>query len=144
MPGSDNVSDFKMRRSEDGRIYYDTRKLPSGQTIKIEFQEDRSYDKRDKLYYNVYLVTCHKRKQEVTVTLKGTGKDGLKGLLWAKQKVTEFEEHVREEGLTPAIIYCCWEDNRRRKVYERGLKPLGYRYSNLFGCKVLSKTVKAV
>lgn len=120
--------------------YYDTEILPSGQTIRIEFQEDWS---RSKYHYNIYLVTSHKRKQADKTVLKTTGKDGLKGLLWAKEKIIEFEEFIKEEhkGI-PVIIYCSWDCNRRRDVYERGLKGLGYRFNNLFGYKVLSKTVQ--
>jgi len=120
--------------------YYDTKILPSGQTIRIEFQEDWS---KSKYNYNIYLVTSHKRKQAGYTCMKTTGGDGLKGLLWAKKKVIEFEEFIKEEhpGI-PVIIYCAWDDNRRRNVYERGLRNLGYRFTNLFGYKVLSKTIR--
>jgi hypothetical protein len=129
------------RYEDDGNCgYFDTVILPSGQTIRIEFQEDWS---RSKYHYNIYLVTSHKRRQADDVRLKQTGKDGLKGLLWAKEKIIEFEEFIKEkhEGI-PVIIHCSWDDNRRRNVYERGLKGLGYRFNNLFGYKVLSKTVQ--
>jgi hypothetical protein len=119
--------------------YYDTMKLPSGQTIKIEFQEDWS---NDKYYYNIYLVTTHKRKQESSTVLQRTGKDGLKGVMWAREKVKEFEEFIKEihKGI-PIIIHCGWDCNIRRNLYERGLKDLGYKFNNQFGYKVLSKTV---
>lgn len=130
-----------MRRyiAEDGDGYFDTEILPSGQTIRIEFQEEWS---KSKFHYNIYLVTSHKRKQADRTVLKQTGKDGLKGLLWAKKKVIEFEEFIKEEKAgTPVIIYCFWEDNRRRNAYAKGLKDIGYNFNHLFGMKVLSKTI---
>lgn len=121
--------------------YYDIATLPSGQTIRIEFQEGWS---STKYHYNIYLVISNKRKQANYTDLKTTGKDGLKGLLWAKKKIIEFEEFIKEEIKgTPIIIYCSWDCNRRRNAYERGLRNLGYKYNNLFGYKVLSKTIKA-
>ena len=131
-----------MRRysRDDEEGWYSTTKLPSGQTIRIEFQESNSWHK---YHYNIYLVTSHKRKQSDNVTLKATGKDGLEGLMWARDKIIEFEEFVKDihRGI-PVIIYCCWDCNRRRNVYERGLRDLGYRFNNLFGYKVLSKTIR--
>ena len=119
--------------------YYDTSILPSGQTIRIEFQEEWS---KSKYFYNVYLVTSHKRKQADSTYGIETGKDGLLGLLWAKDKIIEFEKFIKDkhEGI-PIIIYCYWTDNRRRNVYERGLSKLGYSYNFLFNKKVLSKTL---
>lgn len=128
------------RYDNDGYTgYYDSTKLPSGQTVTIEFQKEWS---KSKYYYNIYLVTAHKRKQEKYVTLKRTGKDGLKGMFWAREKIKEFEEFIKEKhkGI-PVIIYCCWTDNKRRDLYERGLRDLGYRFNNLFGYKVLSKKI---
>lgn len=120
--------------------YYDTELLPSGQTIRIEFQEDWS---KTKYYYNIYLVISNKRKQSEYNYGKTTGKDGLKGLLWARGRIVEFEEFIKEKhkGI-PVIIYCSWDDNRRRKAYERGLRNKGYKFNHLFGYKVLSKTVQ--
>lgn len=125
--------------SDSGYVYYDTEILPSGQTIHIGFQEGRSNDKYN---YNIYLVISHKRRQADATVLKQTGKDGLKGLLWAKRKIAEFEEFIKtEKPGVPIIIYCWWDDNRRRDTYAKGLKPMGYRFTHLFGYKVLSKTI---
>lgn len=130
---------MKRFNNKEGQGYYDTTILPSGQTIRVEFEESWS---NSKYHYNVYLVISNKRKQANQTTLITTGKDGLKGLLWAKKKIIEFEEFIKEEIKDiPIIIYCYWDCNRRRDVYKRGLKNLGYRYSNLFGYKTLSKTI---
>lgn len=119
--------------------YSDILKLESGQTIKIEFQEEWN---KSKYYYGIYLVTYHKRKQESDAVLTTTGKDGLKGLLWAKDKIEEFEKFIKEEHRSiPVIIYCKWDCNRRRNVYERGLRRLGYKYNTFYNKKVLLKTI---
>lgn len=119
--------------------YYDQVVLDSGQTIKIEFQEDWS---NNRYYYNIYLVTMNKRKLENNTYLKSTGKDGLKGLLWAKRKIKEFEEFIKEEHAnTPKTIYCRWDDNRRRNIYAYGLKDLGYKYGMVLNKKALYKNI---
>ena len=123
--------------------YYDTEILPSGNTIKILFQEEQEYRK---YYYNIYLVTAHKKKQEYNTRLKSTGKDGLKGLFWARDKIKEFEDFIKLEKIqrhgSIITIFCHWDDNRRRRVYEYGLKPLGYKMEKLFNKKVLVKRFK--
>jgi len=106
--------------------YYDTSILPSGQTIRIEFEEEWS---KSKNFYNIYLVTSHKRKQADSTYGLATGKDGFAGLLWAKNKIIEFESFIKEKYPDiPVIIYCHWTDNIRRKIYERGLSNIGYKY----------------
>jgi hypothetical protein len=119
--------------------YYAKSKLPSGNTIKIVFYKE---DTRHKTYYSIYLVTTRKRTQEAAATLKQTGRDGLTGLLWAKDMVRNFENFiVNEKPNKEVIIYCFWDDNRRRNVYERGLTKLGYSFGKLFYRKVLYKQV---
>lgn len=119
--------------------YYDTCVLESGQTIRIEFQEEWS---KSKYYYNVYLVTSNKRKSSDNTYLKSTGKDGLKGLIWARQKIIEFEQYIKTiHKNTPVVIYMGWDDNRRRDAYEKGLKKLGYKYNMVLGSKTLCKTI---
>jgi hypothetical protein len=123
--------------------YSDSCVLPSGNTIKIEFDEIKD-DEHRKYYYNIYLVTMHKRKSEFDTVLKITGRDGIIGLLWAKQKIVEFENYITDyhKGDGEIVIYCWWEDNRRRKVYEYGLKPLGYKIEMFCGVKQLVKRIK--
>jgi hypothetical protein len=119
--------------------YSDSCVLPSGQTIKIKFEEDWS---NDRYYYNIYLVTMDKRKSERNTHMKIMGRDGINGLLWAKRKVAEFEEFIKEirEGV-PTVIYCTWTDNRRRNAYAFGLRKIGYEFGRVFGRKALCKTI---
>jgi len=118
--------------------YYSMCKLDNGQIIKIVFSEEWS---NNKYYYEIYLVVMTKRKSEDDTTLKSTGKIGIKGLLWAKQKIKEFEKFIKTEKTAPITIYCRWDDNRRRNVYAYGLKNLGYNYNMVFGSKALCKTL---
>lgn len=119
--------------------YIDTEVLPSGQTIKIEFQEEWT----NRYYlYNVYLVIMNKRKSENQTQLKSMGKDGIKGLLWAKNKIQEFEKFIKEKhGDNMSVIFCHWDDNRRRNAYHYGLSKIGYKYGFIGGKKVLLKTI---
>lgn len=120
--------------------YYDTALLDSGQAIRIEFQEDWS---NSKYYYNIYLVISDKKKNRNNTFLKSMGKDGIKGLLWAKKKVIEFESIIKEEHKgVPIVIYTTWDDNRRRNVYARGLKNIGYKFNRILGYKALYKEIK--
>lgn len=134
---------FKVYKESNGDYiahnYYDTYLLESGQTIRIEFQEDWS---KSKYYYNIYLVIMDKRSSKHNTFRKSTGKDGIKGLLWAKKKIVEFEEFIKtkHEGV-PKVIYCNWDCNRRRNVYERGLKGLGYKFNMILGYKALCKII---
>ena len=130
---------MKEYKNGDYTNYYETSILPSGQTIRIEFQEEWG---KSKYFYNIYLVISHKRKQADFTYGMATGKDGFKGLLWAKSKVLEFETFIKEKHPDkPVIIYIHWDDNKRRKIYERGLSNKGYKYNFLFNTKVLSKTI---
>ena len=124
------------------RNYFAKETLPSGQTIYIEFQQDMS---GKNICYNIYLEIFNKKKEigNNPQHLKSTGRDGVKGLLWAKQKVIEFEEYILDNNRynDKIIIYCHWDDKRRRDVYERGLNKIGYKFNRLFDIKVLMKRI---
>ncbi len=95
------------------------------------------------IYYEITLKIQHKRKQNVF--LKQIGKCGLEGLLWAKNKIIEFEEFIKTKNTDKTIkIVCGWDDNRRRNIYERSLSKLGYSFENLFNKKYLVKTVDKI
>ncbi len=130
---------MKEYKNGDYTNYFETSILPSGQTIRIEFCEEWS---KSKYYYGIYLVTSHKRKQADSTYGIATGKDGFKGLLWAKGKIIEFETFIKEKYPDiPVVIYCTWTDNKRRNIYERGLSNLGYKYNLIFNKKALCKTI---
>lgn len=133
---------FKLYKEDvdNYNTYYDETILDSGQSIRIEFNEDAN--DKECYYYNIYLVISNKKKSRDNTYLKQTGKDGVKGLLWAKRKIIEFEEFIKEEHKESSIMICTrWDDNRRRNVYERGLRDIGYKFNMVFGQKQLCKKI---
>lgn len=95
------------------------------------------------VYFNIFLAIKHKRK-DIYPELEQTGKDGLKGLLWARNKVLEFEKFIKEEPRyesSKVILLCRWDDNRRRKIYYYGLKNYGYKYGMVYGTKAILKQI---
>jgi len=127
----------------EGDKYCASELLPSGQIIYIEFQKDWS---KSKYYFNIFLEIKNKKRNNYSC-LQQTGKDGLIGLLWAKDIIKEFEIFIKQEypyKNHTTILHCGWDDNRRRNVYERGLRKMGYTYGRVFGYKALMKELKNV
>lgn len=127
---------------DDYRVFSDSTILPSGQTAYIQI----SLDSASKVNYcPIYFVIYHKRRQELATENHITGKDGVLGLFWAKEKIIEFEQFVQErvgfDDHKKHVLYCTWTDNRRRNAYTRGLIPLGFKYMNIFGKKALGKVI---
>ena len=57
---------------------------------------------------------------------KTTGKDGIKSLLWAKKCLLDFIDYAKWKFPGDSIeVYP--DDERRRKVYEYALLPLGFK-----------------
>lgn len=88
--------------------------------------------------YNVIFAVADKKKKlkgffecsnNNTITLKSTGKCGIEALMWARDKILEFEEEMKGyEGDNVTIsIMVAGEDNHRFRLYERGLKRYGYK-----------------
>ena len=115
------------------------------QTVQVSFQPDY---KKGKGYWNIALSIYNKRRQEIDNfdAVKNTGNIGLAGLLFARQAVKDFEQIINDEYKTfnkswRFFLYCSWLDNRRRDIYYRGLKDLGYKFSQYEGKKVLMKEI---
>ena len=135
-------------RDEDGDINYFVKvKLPNGQTLRMDFQELQG----NGIYeYNVCLIIYTKRKQlqDDRLYCKSTGKYGIKTLLITRDIILEFENYIKNE-IAPSefhkdikfYIVIGWLDNRRRNVYERGLKKYGYAISYDDGYKHLKKRI---
>jgi len=137
----ENKKGFENELNADGyRNYFSSKILPSGQTIHLVFQESWS---KKYFYFNIFLEIKGKRKDNYP-GLEQTGKDGLKGLLWAKNKVIEFEKFIVQEAKyinVPVILFCGWDDNRRRNAYYRGLSGCGFKYGKVYGYKVILKKI---
>lgn len=109
--------------------YYKTHRLKNNQTIGIYFfkHEFSKYDE------HVILLAIANKKKHLRQLILGekdiltdheTGKCGLEGLIWGKQQIIEFEKSNHCKDGDYITIY--WTDNRRRDVYEHGLKKLGF------------------
>lgn len=122
--------------------FVDTTILPSGQIAYIQVYRDTG---RKTDHYSIFFTIANKRKDIENTDFQITGKDGLLGLLWARDKVAEFETYIQEcisfDKTKKHILYCTWTDNRRRKAYEWGLKKLGFSYMYVFGHKALGKII---
>ena len=74
--------------------------------------------------------------------MQRNGKDGITPLLWAKKELLNVEKMIKEDFPNKKnIIYVCWDDNRRRDVYIRGLSNVGYKLGNVLGFKCLYKII---
>jgi 5'(3')-deoxyribonucleotidase len=103
-------------------------KQENGDIFEIGFMENVS---SKKVTYGVYFeITRNKNKENYLVS---TGRNGLKGLLWAKKALIEFEEFIQHSNIAyghrnkQKQILIMWDDNRRQKAYKRGMKGMGYR-----------------
>lgn len=141
------MNDFERIRFEgDSHIYglYKTHKLKNNQTIGIYFWKHELSKSNE---YSIYLAIANKKKhlrqlilgEKDILTDHETGKCGLEGLLWAKKQIVEFEKSIYCKNGDYISVY--WTDNRRRDVYEYGLRKLGFMVGYRDGKKCLSKKI---
>lgn len=133
---------FKTDVDDDGMMfYYSTTVFPSGMTGRIEFLPTMSDNVRERdVFIFVSLVVYRKRKHAWNHTVQGcgdtvsTGRDGVRPLVWAKSELVAFEDFFATQ-----TSYCSnhrvfmevqWRDNRRKKLYQKVLEPMGYRMLN--------------
>ena len=107
--------------------------LTNGQTIYIGFKDSDYYSCKS---YYIILAIANKKKhirgwldgKMNPIDLKGTGKCGLEGLLWAKNAIKSFEIFIKSIYPNETIkIEIFWSDQRRFHIYKRGLPD--YQYS---------------
>lgn len=125
-----------MKYVSETNSYTETAKLDNGYIAVIEFYGDIYSDSID---YTVALAIGKKKKDlhnwingnKNNITGKETGKD-LLGLIWAKNKILEFEKYLMEnkKKTIKQNIVICWEDKKRKRAYKRMAK-YGYKYDNL-------------
>lgn len=116
--------------------YYGTKAKIEGQLVEIYFVEEIL--SRSIKYYTSFQIVS-KRKMIDKVWMQNTGVIGLKGLRWALQAIMEFEEFIKHKHSIPIYLVVAWDDNRRRRIYERSLKPLGYNLTIQHKRKCLMK-----
>lgn len=109
----------------------------SNQTIDLSFTCWDRPQINEITKWNVSVVVYNKRKHinRNFSEVRNTGSNGLEFLFFAKQAIKEFEAYIVErypldEGYKN-IIVIGWADIRRRNVYARGLRSLGYYFDNI-------------
>ena len=113
-----NISRIRSYNENKETLYYYESKNDKGQPMcfYLTFKENR--------YYAVTFYVSSKRKRGFE-TLKQTGVDGLKPLIWAKSCLKDFIENVAKSG---DLIVVDYDDKRRKDVYAYGLKNLGFYF----------------
>lgn len=123
--------------------------LSNGQFIEIFFREMNDNPLSKKLIYNAELIISDKNKSANWGELDGTssGSSGIEGLLWAKKALLEFEKFLESsikdrprQKQKSIVIY--GSNSKRRRVYNRYLKRLGYIPTRLDGSLCMRKVIK--
>lgn len=117
-----------------------------GQTLIIEFCCIDQLSKNT-VYYWVSFGIYNKRRNQIHDNyLKATGKIGLQGLVWAKKMIKKFIDEFHDPYIDNAAIIIKGDDKRRNKIYEWGLKDLGFYNKHItygkHARKVLYKRIK--
>ena len=120
------------------------------QTIWMQFGEtvDDSMNRLSSSWWNVALSIYNKRKDMYTNmdNKKSTGKDLIRNFIIARKMFDALELMTVEKAILyqrDIVIYCHWEDNRRRDAYYKVLSKKGYYYGTApWGQKVLMKKFK--
>ena len=110
--------------------------------------DDDSMNSYSSSWWNVALSIYNKRKDMFSNMDKklSTGIDPFRNFIIARKMFDALEATVIEHGVNnkqDVVIYCHWEDNRRRDAYYRVLSKKGYRYGKTpWGQKVIMKKFK--
>jgi hypothetical protein len=113
------------------RLYSAKKLLSNNQLAVIGFLEEQ---KDKEILYNVSFYISNKRKNIIDDS-KCTGNCGLEGLIWAKNKILQFENNVIKNEFRidyrfrKIKIIIGWADNRRKRVYMWAMVKHGYRYN---------------
>ena len=118
------------------------------QTMKMEIMEIDYNEKRKIVYYNISVCVYNKRKHydrnfnEVRITGLNpiaTVATGIQ-LYKALEKIV-CDDYVNNDWNIYFLVH--WEDNRRRRTYERLLTRYGYKMDVYNGKKMLIKKITA-
>ena len=108
------------KNKETGNLEY-TGKNKVGQSLLLRASKWNRLNSHLSEYWISFQVMT-KRKDGYSY-LQQTGRDGLYSLLWAKDCIVDMINTVER----PFNICICADNSRRFRVYERGLKGLGFK-----------------
>jgi hypothetical protein len=118
--------DIKIQNTGNSIIYHS--KNEYNQTLRLEFNKWYFSYRNIEQWFVVFYIS-NKRKHGYKF-LEQTGKDGIKSLLWAKKCLIDFiNNEINKNCETQIVIYS--DNERRRKIYEYGLKSLGFNTSTI-------------
>lgn len=148
------LEDFEVIWHEGANYgFYRREKLSNGQVIGIYFLRRAS---NHNVEYSTVLAIGKKKHINSLIFGDGealldktTGKCGLEGLVWAKRRLIEFEkflqERLRYAGRNkdiPTYICVYGTDKRRRTLYARRLRDIGYEEQRRHGEHCVCKRVE--
>jgi hypothetical protein len=129
--------DFQFNR--EWETYFTTKTLFDGNMVRIYFSRDIGTIKKLNFYGATYDIglAIGKSKKELNNWYYSSGansivkyetysKYGISVLLWAKRQIEKFIDFQRQWGGTPVALCIGGEDNRRYRVYKKGLKKLNF------------------
>ena len=122
---------------EDEIIY--KLKLDKGQLVQMNVQKETYMDTTR--YFICLFINKRGKGYQM---LHQTGHAGIEGLLWAKEMLIDLIEHIRKIENKKHVIHIFWDDARRRDVYIRGLKDIGFKVGYYYRWKCLLLTIPKV
>lgn len=142
------------KHCEEIRYYYDDYiLLKNKKTAAIKIELSYTYIKKNEhiWVWSVAFGISNKKKhikqwfngETDRLTNNITGEGDLEGLIWAKNKLIEFETQSSLPNICTHRVIVEWDDNRRRNVYNKYLtKKLGYKMTRYEGGKCLLKDIQ--
>lgn len=116
--------DFNFFKRNEGIKYQCKNEF--NQTLRLEFNKWYFSFSNKEQWFVVFYITD--KKKHGYKFLEQTGKDGIKSLLWAKKCLLDFiNNQINKRIDNQIIIY--WDNIKRKKVYEWGLKEFGFKMS---------------
>ena len=146
---------YYFKDNEDNNCYYKNHTLSNKQVCRILFGEYTWYTENKIEFYVAFAVADKKKDlnnwfngdKPSRIDHKISGTCGLEALLFAKNSIRDFEEWLKiyyEIYLKKDyVVRICVDadDNRRMRVYKRGLRDLGYKTVNRMGKWILCKRI---
>ena len=123
---------------KDNKIIYRL-KLDNGQVVEMTIDQEVY---TDTIFYYVCLFINKRGKGYKSG--KQTGTAGIEGLLWAKEMLRDFIDTLKDFPNRKHTISIFLDDNRRRDVYIRGLRDLGFKVNTLIRWKCLQLTIPKI